>query len=165
MQEIIIRDNHLPVNKLEDLEDFMLSSRFPYYYTINIAGEDETKTDTCMFNHMLIRDNEERSDVGKMITDIIMDGISYNNILRSKVNLYLKTDNLRLHEFHKDNEDENTKIALFSINTNNGYTEFEDGTIIKSVRNRLLLFSCKLKHRSTTTTDTRHRLNININYD
>lgn len=165
IKNIEVKDNHLSLQKLQDLENFMLSNEFPYYYNINIAGEDDTKTDTYMFNHLLILNNKEYSNVGKKITNIIMNGISYNTILRSKVNLYLKSDSLKLHEFHKDNEDESTKIALFSINTNNGYTEFEDGTIIKSVKNRLILFSCKLKHRSTNTTDKRHRLNININYD
>ena len=163
--EIIIRDNHLSQIQIQDLENFLLSNEFPYYYNINIAGEDDDKTDTHMFNHRLMIKNKECSNVGKMITDIIMNGITHNNILRSKINLYLKTDSLKLHKFHKDTEQENTKIALFYINTNNGYTEFEDGTIVESVRNRLVLFPCNLKHRSTTTTDTRHRLNVNINYD
>ena len=165
MKNIEVKDNYLPLQKLQDLENFVLSNKFPYYYNINIAGENEKETDTYMFNHRLMFNNKEISNVGKKITDIVMNGIDYSNILRSKINLYVKSDNIKLHKFHKDNEDNNTKIALFCINTNNGYTEFEDGTIIKSVRNRLVLFSCRLKHRSTTTTDTRHRLNININYD
>lgn len=165
MKNIEIKDDYLPLKKLQDLENFVLSNEFPYYYNINIAGEDDDKTDTFMFNHRLMIKNKECSSVGKMITDIIMKDITYNNILRSKINLYLKTDSLKLHRFHKDTEQENTKIALFYINTNNGYTEFEDGTIVKSIKNRLVLFPCNLKHRSTTTTDTRHRLNVNINYD
>ena len=77
----------------------------------------------------------------------------------------MKTETLKKHIFHKDDVNDNINVALFYINTNNGYTEFEDGTIINSKRNRLVLFPCKLKHRSTTTTDTRERINININYD
>jgi|SRR5210317_1022753 len=164
-KEIIVKDNHLSEKKMSDLENFLLSNKFPYYYNINIAGEDTEKTDTSMFNHILIYKNEEYSNVGNMITNIVMKNIPHKNILRSKVNFYLKSDTLKIHEFHKDDEDEKINIALFYINTNNGYTEFEDGSIINSVRNRLVLFPCKLKHRSTTTTDTRHRVNININYD
>ena len=164
-KEIIIKDNYLLEKEMKDLENFLLSNKFPYYYNINIAGENTEKTDTYMFNHNLIWKNKECSNVGNMITNMVMKDIPYNNILRSKINFYLKSDTLKKHEFHKDDTDEKIKIALFYINTNNGYTEFEDGTIVKSVRNRLVLFPCKLKHRSTTTTDTRHRVNININYD
>ena len=57
---------------------------------------------------------------------------------------------------------------IAEIETDKAIMEFEsseDGTIINSKRNRLVLFPCKLKHRSTTSTDTRERINININYD
>ena len=94
MKNIEIKDDYLPLKKLQDLENFVLSNEFPYYYNINIAGEDDDKTDTFMFNHRLMIKNKECSSVGKMITDIIMKDITYNNILRSKINLYLKTDSL-----------------------------------------------------------------------
>ena len=56
--EIIIRDNHLSQIQIQDLENFLLSNEFPYYYNINIAGEDDDKTDTHMFNHRLMIKNK-----------------------------------------------------------------------------------------------------------
>lgn len=164
-EEILIKDNHLSEKEMSDLENFLISDKFPYYYNVNIAGEDVENNGLFMFNHILIHKDGECSNVGNMITNIIMKNIPHKNIFRSKINFYLKSETLKKHKFHKDDKNESIKIALFYINTNDGYTEFEDGTIINSLRNRLVLFPCKLKHRSTTTTNTRHRLNININYD
>ena len=164
-EEILIKDNHLSEKEMSDLENFLISDKFPYYYNINIAGEDAENTDTFMFNHILIHKEGECSNVGNMITNMVMKNIPHKKIYRSKINFYLKTETLKKHIFHKDDVNDNINVALFYINTNNGYTEFEDGTIINSKRNRLVLFPCKLKHRSTTSTDTRERINININYD
>jgi hypothetical protein len=58
-KEIVIKDNYLSEKEMKDLENFLLSNKFPYYYNINIAGEDTEKTDTYMFNHNLIWKNKE----------------------------------------------------------------------------------------------------------
>ena len=54
-------------------------------------------------------------------------------------------------------------VALFSINTNNGYTLFENGDKVASVENQLVLFDGSLKHCSVAQTDENIRVNININ--
>jgi hypothetical protein len=56
------------------------------------------------------------------------------------------------------------KGAIYCVNTNNGGTKLEDGTIIGSVANRLLLFDPSTLHDSTNCTDKKARINININY-
>jgi len=163
-EKIKIIDNYLPEKIMSDLEKFLLSNNFPYYYVEDIVlGAD--KSDTFMFVHHLIENEQESSTVGSSITNTIMNNIPHKNILRSKINFYLNTNNLQLHDFHLDNpNNKDIKIAIFYINTNNGFTEFEDKSIVKSVRNRLVLFSGDLKHRSTNTTDKKNRINININY-
>ena len=55
-------------------------------------------------------------------------------------------------------------VALFSLNTNNGYTEFENGKKIKSEENSLVIFPGHLKHRSVNQTDENKRINLNINF-
>ena len=54
--------------------------------------------------------------------------------------------------------------AVFYINTNNGYTEFEDGTRSESIANRMVTFPANLKHRGTTCSDEKTRIVINFNY-
>ena len=50
------------------------------------------------------------------------------------------------------------------MNTNDGYTEFEDGTKVESVANRLVTFPANLKHTGTSCTDEKTRIVINFNY-
>ena len=54
---------------------------------------------------------------------------------------FINTNNLQLHDFHLDNpNNKDIKIAIFYINTNNGFTEFEDGNKILSEENKLVIF-------------------------
>jgi hypothetical protein len=50
------------------------------------------------------------------------------------------------------------------MNTNNGYTEFEDGTKVESVANRIVTFPSVTKHRAVSQTDEQRRVVINFNY-
>jgi hypothetical protein len=54
--------------------------------------------------------------------------------------------------------------SILYLNTNNGYTKFEDGTKVDSIKNRLLTFPTHMRHTSSTCTDENYRINININY-
>ena len=55
-------------------------------------------------------------------------------------------------------------VGLYSVNNNNGYTLFEDGTKVKSVENQMVIFDGSRKHCSVAQTDTNVRVNININF-
>jgi hypothetical protein len=50
------------------------------------------------------------------------------------------------------------------VNTNNGYTKFEDGTKVECVANRLLTFPTNIKHCGASCTDEKTRVVINFNY-
>ncbi len=56
------------------------------------------------------------------------------------------------------------KTSIFYVNTNNGYTKFEDGTIVESVANRMVIFPANIKHTGTTCSDEKRRVVINFNY-
>ena len=55
-------------------------------------------------------------------------------------------------------------IIIFYLNTNNGYTEFENGEIVKCEENTLVTFDSQIKHRAVSQTDTKQRVVVNINY-
>ena len=90
--------------------------------------------------------------------------------MRIKANLLVKTPNIIVHEFHVDlndlSEEKSKQVttSIFYVNTNNGYTEFEDGAKVESVANRLVTFSSNMKHRGTSCTDEKTRIVINFNY-
>ena len=54
--------------------------------------------------------------------------------------------------------------GIYYVNTNDGYTVFEDGTKIDSVANRICIFPYYLKHSGTTCTNANRRIALNINY-
>ena len=54
--------------------------------------------------------------------------------------------------------------SIFYVNTNNGYTKFEDGTKVESVANRMVTFPTNMKHTGTSCTDEKMRIVINFTY-
>ena len=46
----------------------------------------------------------------------------------------------------------------------NGYTIFEDGAKVESVANRMITFPANVKHKGTSCSDEKTRVNINFNY-
>ncbi len=94
-----------------------------------------------------------------------MEKIQHEQINRAKFNFYPRTHEIGKHNFHTDRDNFPVKAALFYVNNNDGYTSFEDDGFISSIRNRMLLFNGKERHRSTTCTNANARINININYN
>ncbi len=86
--------------------------------------------------------------------------------LRIKANCTTKTHEHEKSSFHIDLYDiiQEYETAIFYVNTNNGWTEFEDGTKVESVANRMVMFSGKTKHRGVSQTDIPFRYVINFNY-
>ncbi|AOO10837.1 hypothetical protein RW080711_025 [Synechococcus phage S-RIM8] len=93
-------------------------------------------------------------------------------IHRIKANLELYSGEEKYEsEFHYDWSDKTTHLpgnamqcAIYYVNSNNGYTEFEDGTIIESVANRMVFFNNSMKHRGVSATDVPSRCVLNFNW-
>ena len=92
--------------------------------------------------------------------------LGVNKLWRSKINLTLRTkDPFVFYPFHTDFANHDTyTTAIFYLNTNNGYTLFEDGTKVDSVENQIVIFHGSKKHCSVAQTDTNVRVNVNINF-
>ena len=58
----------------------------------------------------------------------------------------------------------NITTAILYVNSNNGYTLFEDGTKVESVENRIVLFDSNLRHTGTTCTEEKVRIVVNFNF-
>ena len=121
------------------------------------------------FVHTFYDFHLSRSEYFKSIVPIL-EKLNVKSLLRCKANMQMATENIIKRDLHQDrpfncNPDVDTyKVAIFYLNTNNGYTRFEDGRKVESVENRVAIFSPKLKHSSTTCTDKKRRMVINFNY-
>ena len=87
-----------------------------------------------------------------------------NSLIRVKANLNARTRTNMRSGFHIDFHYEHSRTAIFYVNTNNGYTEFEDGTKVESKENRIVIFPTLTKHSGVTCTNKQNRVVINFNY-
>jgi len=89
-------------------------------------------------------------------------------ILRIKVNLIMKGKKIIEHGMHTDFaekvKDCTITTGILYINSNNGYTKFENGKKILSEENKFIEFDGKLMHTGTNCTDEPFRIVINFNY-
>ena len=91
-----------------------------------------------------------------------------DRLLRIKANLLPRCEKTKRHSFHKDLyphfDIPNRLTAIYYVNTNNGWTEFENGDKVPSVENRILIFDSSLPHTGTRATNASSRVVINFNY-
>ena len=170
-----IIDNALSEEDLLQIQDVMMySSKFPWYLNDEITTEKEKSSGfyaTHMFfyngadaDHKIFSD-PEKVNVSPWISIMqpVLKILNPKSILRVKGNFYPRTNFVEEHQPHIDYPFCHS-AALFYVNTCNGFTRLEDGSIIDSVANRLLLFDGSLYHNSTTCTDQTGRFNINFNF-
>jgi hypothetical protein len=139
---------------------------FPWNYNPYIVSQrDKRDLDKHQFTHVFFRNSHGevfKSSNYQDLSDLI-DKISPLEIMRIKANLGIKTSEHVEGGFHTDTGLEHN-TAIFYLNTNNGYTKFEDGTVVDSVANRLVVFDSRLLHSGFSQTDKNARCVINLNY-
>lgn len=154
--------NYLEDSIFEEIKNIVFSNHFPLYYN-NFVAYEEDKSD-FMFTHRFYANEKENSGFMNSVILPIIKKLKCKKLLRAKLNCYTKKDEHIHTSFHKDLEFEH-KVALFSLNTCNGYTYFKASkNKVKSIENQMLIFDGKKEHCSVNQTDTNLRINININY-
>ena len=84
------------------------------------------------------------------------------SLIRIKANLTLISPTSIKSAPHYD-QDFDCKVALYYVNTNNGYTGLGKEKV-KAVENTIVLFNSDVEHYATTCTDTLKRITLNFNY-
>ena len=167
--KVTIIDKFLPYEELIKIRDVLYwREDFAYHIHRSVAYSDDVKANWNWYGtHMFYQDMAPSSPFWDVLRDTFSERMhekfNMQCFFRVKGNFYPWTETLKQHPWHTDYTFPH-KAALFSINTCDGYTEFEDGTKVESVENRMMLFNPRVKHRSTTTTDSKGRYNINFNY-
>jgi len=114
------------------------------------------------FVHGLYRNFSPESEYFQHIKPFVKK-LEIRALLRVKVNLTTRSESIIEGGFHVDNKN-NHKVAIFYLNTCDGYTLFENGEKVNSVANRMVLFDGSLRHTGTNCTDKQRRVVINFNY-
>ena len=152
---IDIKDNILDEKVIEDLEWCLLSNTGIAWF---IKGSN--------FEHNFwsgIEYSNRYNDVCQAWIDMY---IKPKALIKVKGKLYPKSKKIKEWKMNPDVhwKHENCMTSILHINTNNGYTKFKNGEVVKSVRNRLVTFPAHLKHTGSTCTDKQYRCIINVNY-
>ena len=158
-----IIDNALPQDYFDKLQSVLMGDSFPWFYASAVALKGQPDPH-FYFTHAFYKHQKPWSEYFDLLVPLLDNEIlGVKSMMRIKANLYPRTHALEHHGIHKDMKFKH-KGAILYINANNGLTVLEDGTTIESVPNRILLFDSSIPHNSTTCTDAKCRVNINMNY-
>lgn len=161
--KIKVQDNFLDEAYFKHLSDIVCGDRFNWHANEYSDYKDDPNDTNIQFTHVFMF----QGYVGES-ADLIRDFLVKINPLavnRVKANLLVRTEKPVQQNFHIDIEEtkKNTSGILY-LNTNNGYTLFEDGTKVECVANRFLSFPGPTRHCAVGQTDTPFRTIINANW-
>ena len=165
----IINDNFLSQPNFVKLRDYITAPTFPWFFNTKVDSHFEDPT-PGQFVHTIQHGGVVCSQAYDTLIPIVEHPLCVFVFYRIKLNLQTRLPEPFTYSFHSDTEDMEDEFkpqwttSILYINTNNGYTEFEDGTKIESIANRLVSFPSSVKHRGISQTDEQTRIVINFNY-
>ena len=157
-------DNFLSDDNFQILQQYFSSDTFTWNLNNSIACHREG-LDQYQFVHPFFDISKPSLNTWSPFLSPLLTKLNAKYIFRIKANLRPRTSQGVLSDYHTD-MDLNQQTAIFYLNTNNGYTKFQqnDYPDVKSVANRLLTFYGGLKHCGSSCTDQNTRIVLNINY-
>ena len=97
-----------------------------------------------------------------ILTRLEKEDMKGMDLLRVRANLYLRQPKHVFSEPHRDHFIDH-KVAIYYVNTNDGYTLLDEKIKIPSIKNSVLVFDGG-QHRAVSQTDEKVRVIINISY-
>ena len=159
-----IIDNFLDDDSFKIIHQYFTAEDFPWYFSDSIANQ-KRGLDQFQFCHLFYDISKPYLQNYSNFLTPLFNKLQAKYILRVKANLRPRTTQGVLSDYHVDMS-LNQQTAIYYLNTNNGYTKFQqnDYDDVKSVANRLLTFDGSLKHCGCSATDSNYRIVVNINY-
>jgi hypothetical protein len=179
-----IYDNCLDHHVFQDIQNKIFYQNFPWYLEADDRSfhryhksplKNYEVTNHTQLNHLFyhVNDRSEWSNYTPWINPVL-NIISPRAWFRVKANYVAASHKPNVsrgwhHDASGDIKNNNydnpwpeCKIAVFYINTNNGYTLLETGDKVESKANRLVIFPNNFLHTAILQTDTPHRILINM---
>ena len=170
-----IVDNYLPEKQFLEILKTINNTGFTWSLAPTLLGDGTDNPDDFYFTRVLIEKGKEIFPGSSRIVRMLLEPRAAKlqksiYVCRSKINLFFKQKTHYGYGMHQDVIDDeydlskNYNSLLIYLEDSNGYTEFDDGDIAESKRNRAIFFRSDKWHQTITSTDTLFRRNININY-
>jgi hypothetical protein len=93
----------------------------------------------------------------------VLDWFGPMRLIKAKLNRIPARQGHLEYGLHVDTHHRNALTAIYYLNSNDGYTLFQDGTRVASVANRLVVFDAAIRHTGASCTDCAARLVLNLN--
>mgnify|MGYP001422705440 FL=1 len=166
MNDIQVHENFLTQTEYEALYNVFGTQDVNWYYNdfINSPMDDDSDYNFQFVHPIYHYDESKTKSPYKKLIDPILSKLNVEVLLRMKFNMNIRTNEIIESNFHVDLDLNTYKIAIFYLNSNDGYTLFECGRKIESVANRVVIFDGKVKHCGTSCTNQKNRIVLNINY-
>ena len=126
------------------------------FFTFSLASNAFPIPDDNEVSFDVIRKNKV---IGNLTTKFIKD--DENIVLHSVLDINIKILFIPAYKFFQETKETWRNGEFISID---GFTDFETGERVESVKNRLLLFDGSIPHSSSTPTNTKERLLLSVTY-
>lgn len=163
---IEVQDNFLKPDQFDNIKYTMIAHNFPWGISKIVDDNERNYLRNIQLVH-LFYDRYAPTGETIQILSPVFNKVQPFSLLRVKANLNICSHDIFEHGMHNDIEDGlelPIKTSILYMNTCDGYTKFEDGTVVESVANRFVTFHNTMKHTGTTTTNAEYRIVINFNY-
>ena len=174
--EIEIIDNFLEEESFEIVKQ-ILDKDIVWVYNeiLPYEGDDRLLADQTynyQYVHSVIHNNEIESGFYHALKQSgVFKKLKVRALCRVKFNSICREEKIITHGFHQDmyfdgwpDGVDGLKTSILYINTNDGFTVFEDGTKVKSIANRVVTFPVSYRHSGTTCTNCPRRVALNVVY-
>jgi len=151
-------DNFLDQDSFNHFKNIITGQYFPWYF-----NNQKVLDDNHLDNYQFVNTFKD-GNTAMPLLDVFKEKLNVSNFLRAKLNCTTRTNKIFEFKSHRD-LDVNCLVSIFYINSNNGYTKFENGQKIESIENRLITFNNNLKHNGTTSTNSQTRIVLNLCYE
>ena len=189
---MLIFDNFLPEHKFNILSEFVLSNRFPWFYSSHVSLppweefgiEDSYAQETDGWYHLLYADNENNSmymrDFNIFFEELkIQLGYTLDDLIRARLGLKHpklgfsnKNYNLPHIDYHYPHDtiiyylndsDGDTRMFKEHASSSDDPTQFTVEKRIEPKANRLVLFDGLQYHTASNPIETNRRVILNVN--
>ena len=170
VNEVKVIDNFLDKPDFDELDKFF-DSTVPWMFSDVVSDPLCDPKYNFQYVHYVYT---KRGPVSEYYNNMMpfLTKLDSRAIVRCKVNSICREEEVVIHGFHTDMEYpeghptglDGMKTAILYLNTNDGFTYFEDETKVESVANRCVIFPAHCKHSGTTCTNVHRRLAINVVY-
>ena len=156
-----IYDNFLSKEYHQTIYDMFVDWHFSWHLKLNLNNNQIDNDKSVYFTHSFYYEGQGASKNFEKMKPLL-NRIKHNYLIRMVGNLYTSTNDIIKHANHVDFDVPHT-TCLYYINNNNGKTILNDKVEVESVANRLLVFDGLIPHCSTTCSNEKVRMNVNVN--